>query len=41
MVLFAQEMLQALFVELFGVAATAGVIYLYWNFMTKNRHHHS
>ena len=28
MVLFAQEMLQALFVELFGVAATAGVIFI-------------
>lgn len=41
MVLFVQEMLQVLFVELFGVAATAGVIYLYWNYMTKNCPQHS
>ena len=35
MVLFVQEMLLVLFVELFGVAVTAGVIFLYWNCMTK------
>lgn len=41
MVLFVQEMLRVLLVELFGVAATAGIIYLYWNYMTKNRQQHS
>ena len=41
MVTFVQQTLQALFIELAGVGVTAGIIYLYWNYMTKNRHHHS
>ncbi len=41
MVIFAQQMLQVLFAEVMGVAATAGVIYFYWNAMTKDRHTHS
>ena len=36
MVLFVQEMLQVLFVELFGVAVTAAAIFLYWKRMTTN-----
>lgn len=32
-----QTFLCALGVELFGVACTAGVLYLYWNFMTKKK----
>ena len=26
---------ETLFIELMGVAATAGVLYLYWNILTK------
>lgn len=41
MILFVQQMLQVLSVELLGVAVTAGVIYVYWNSLTKKRHYHS
>lgn len=41
MITFAQQMLQALLTELVGVAATAGVIYVYWNYLTKKCPHHS
>lgn len=41
MILFVQEMLLVLFVELFGVVVTAGTIYVYWNCMTKKRQYHS
>lgn len=41
MILFVQQTLLVLFAELAGVAVTAGVLYVYWNSMTKKRHHHS
>lgn len=41
MIMFVQQMLQVLLAEIAGVAVTAGVIYVYWNSMTKKRHHHS
>lgn len=33
--LFIQQLMLTLLAELFGVACTAGIIYLYWNVMTK------
>lgn len=35
MVLLIQNFLLTLLAEGFGVACTAGIIYLYWNIMTK------
>lgn len=32
-----QNILWALIVETFGVACTAGILYLYWSFMTKKK----
>ena len=35
MMFYVQQFLLILFTELFGVACTAGVLYLYWNAMTR------
>lgn len=35
--LFVQQFLLTLLAELFGVACTAGVLYVYWNAMTKKK----
>lgn len=37
MLLFIQECMLTLLIEVFGVACTAGILYLYWNAMTKSR----
>lgn len=37
MMFYIQQFLQTLLVELFGVACTAGVLYVYWNAMTKKK----
>ena len=34
---YVQQFLLPLLAELFGVACTAGILYLYWNAMTKEK----
>ena len=38
MLLLTQKFLLALFIEVAGVMLTAGILYLYWEFMTKKKH---
>ena len=37
MLLLIQECMLTLLTEVAGVACTAGILYLYWNTMTKNK----
>lgn len=37
MMFYVQQFLQTLLAELFGVACTVGVLYLYWNIMTREK----
>ena len=37
MLLLIQNLLLTLLTELFGVVCTAGVLILYWNFMTRKK----
>lgn len=37
MLLLIQNILLTLLVEIFGVACAAGVLYVYWNYMTRKK----